>query len=158
GILNSRVEPYVGDFMTMDLTDLGRFDVVLFLGVLYHLEEPLRAMRRLAGLTAPGGLAVIETQAVEYPGQEGVTFCEFYPGQELTHAPSTGWPPTARALVGLRRAGGSRGPPLPPQPPSPPPPPRPPLRKRLAAAVKHVVWGQQSPEGPRAQQDQLPSP
>ncbi len=45
-ILGSNVEPVVGDYMTMDLATLGQFDVVLFLGVLYHMEEPLRAMRR----------------------------------------------------------------------------------------------------------------
>ena len=46
-LLNSRAEVVVDDFMTMDLGALGTFDVVLLLGVIYHLEEPLRALRRL---------------------------------------------------------------------------------------------------------------
>jgi tRNA (mo5U34)-methyltransferase len=37
----SRVESVVADFMTCDLATLGTFDVTLFLGVLYHLREPL---------------------------------------------------------------------------------------------------------------------
>src|SRR5262245_27615655 len=43
---NSNVEPVVGDFMTVDADALGSFDVVFFLGVLYHLEEPLTGLRR----------------------------------------------------------------------------------------------------------------
>ena len=39
--LGSNVEPVVGDFMTMDLASLGPFDIVLYLGVLYHMKEPL---------------------------------------------------------------------------------------------------------------------
>ena len=45
----SSVESVVGDFMTMDLTTLGRFDVVLYLGVLYHMQDPFAALRRLCG-------------------------------------------------------------------------------------------------------------
>ena len=37
-ILGSRVEPVVGNYLTMDLHELGQFDVVLYLGVLYHME------------------------------------------------------------------------------------------------------------------------
>jgi tRNA (mo5U34)-methyltransferase len=107
-ILGSRVEPVVADFMTMDLAELGQFDVVLFLGVLYHLEAPLEAMRRVARVTAPGGLAVIETEAMEIPGREDTAFCEFFPGQELNNDPSNWWAPNATALEGLCTAAGFR--------------------------------------------------
>ncbi len=66
-ILGRRVEPVVGDFMTMDLATLGQFDVVLFLGVLYHMEDPLRALRHVVEMTAHGGSVVIETAAEEIP-------------------------------------------------------------------------------------------
>ena len=46
--LQSRVEPVVTDFMTTDLDALGPFDVVFYFGVLYHVEEPLTALRRVA--------------------------------------------------------------------------------------------------------------
>jgi tRNA (mo5U34)-methyltransferase len=39
-ILHSKVKPVVGDFITMDLATPGQFDVVLFRGVLYHMNEP----------------------------------------------------------------------------------------------------------------------
>ena len=47
--LGSAVEPIVADFMTCDLAALGRWDVVFYLGVLYHMEEPLTALRRVGG-------------------------------------------------------------------------------------------------------------
>jgi len=105
-LLRSRAEPVVGDFMTMDLNPLGHFDLVLFLGVLYHLEEQLSAMRRVASLTAPGGLAVIETEAVEVPGLEQTAFYEFFPGAELNNDPSNWWAPNGKALEGLCKASG----------------------------------------------------
>lgn len=61
-ILNRRVEPLVADFVETDLDALGKFDVVFFLGVLYHLRHPLVALERLAKLTRE--VAVIETEAV----------------------------------------------------------------------------------------------
>ncbi len=145
-VLESRVEPIVGDFMTMDLSSLGRFDVVLFLGVLYHLEEPLQAMRRLASVVAPGGLAVIETEAVEVPGLGHAAFCEFFPGSELNNDPSNWWAPNAKALEGLCKAAGFREatviiePPKPPAPPPPAPPARRGLKKRVRSAMKHLLY------------------
>jgi tRNA (mo5U34)-methyltransferase len=136
-ILGSRVEPIVGDFMTIDLTDLGRFDVVLFLGVLYHLEAPLQAMRRVASVTAPDGLAVIETEAMEIPGSGNAAFCEFFPGQELNNDPSNWWAPNAKALEGLCRAAGFGEVTLFMEPPRPP---RRPLGARLRSAIKHFIF------------------
>ncbi len=104
----SKVEPVVGDFMTMDLTPLGRFDVVLFLGVLYHMQDPLAALRRVASVTAPHGLAVIETEAMEIAGLEDRSFCEFFPGMELNNDPTNWWAPNATALAGLCSAAGFR--------------------------------------------------
>jgi tRNA (mo5U34)-methyltransferase len=108
GALSSKVEAVVGDFMTMDLSSLGRFDVVLFLGVLYHLENPFEAMKRLKSVTAPAGLAIIETEAMEIPGTGDRAFCEFFPGQELNNDPSNWWSPNAKALEGFGKAAGFR--------------------------------------------------
>jgi SAM-dependent methyltransferase len=66
--LNSNVESMVGDFMTVDPAAVGVFDVVLFLGVIYHVRHPLLALERLREFT--GGLAVIESYARVYPGFE----------------------------------------------------------------------------------------
>ena len=106
--IGSRVIPVVGDFMTMDLEALGTFDVVLFFGVLYHLTDPLGAMRRVAQVTAPGGLVAIETDAIEIPGHENLAWWEFFPGQERNNDASNWWAPNAVALRGLCRAAGFR--------------------------------------------------
>jgi len=129
-LLGSRVEPVVGDFMTMDLAPLGQFDVVLLLGVLYHLEEPLQGMRRVASLTAPGGVAVIETEAVEIMGLPDMAFCEFFPGAELNNDASNWWAPNGKALEGLCRAAGFREVSLLQDPP---------LKARMHAAARHWI-------------------
>ena len=46
--LGSKVEPLVADFQTVDLDEVGQFDVVLYLGVLYHMKEPLTCLERRA--------------------------------------------------------------------------------------------------------------
>ena len=54
-------------FTEMNLLDAtpealgGRFDVVLFAGVLYHLREPFAGLRRVADLLVEGGTLVVET-------------------------------------------------------------------------------------------------
>src|SRR5258708_26352559 len=40
-----------GDIEERAILQLGRFDLVLCFGLLYHLENPLRAIRNLRGLT-----------------------------------------------------------------------------------------------------------
>jgi tRNA (mo5U34)-methyltransferase len=105
-ILGSRVEPVVGDYLTMDLSELGRFDVVLYLGVLYHMEDPLGAMRRVFEVTAPGGLAVVESQATEFAGLYDTPLCEFYPADELGNDPTNWWAPNAKGLEGICHAAG----------------------------------------------------
>lgn len=49
---------YLGE---RERAELGRFDVVWCLGVLYHNVEQLRLLRRLYELTAEGGIAVVES-------------------------------------------------------------------------------------------------
>jgi tRNA (mo5U34)-methyltransferase len=42
--------------------ELGRFDVVLVLGLIYHLENPIGSLRLAGALATPGGLVVVEAQ------------------------------------------------------------------------------------------------
>jgi tRNA (mo5U34)-methyltransferase len=102
--LGSRVEPIVADFMTCDLAALGTWDVVLYLGVLYHMEEPLTALRRVAAVT--GELAVVETEAIVVPGLEHEALWRFFPGAELNGDVSNWWAPNLTALTGALRAAG----------------------------------------------------
>jgi tRNA (mo5U34)-methyltransferase len=105
-LLESRVETVVADFMTCDLSALGRFDVVLFLGVLYHLESPLEALRRVFSVTTD--LAIIETASVMVPGYEQTPLFEFYGSNELNADVSNWWAPNQAGLSALCRAAGFR--------------------------------------------------
>jgi tRNA (mo5U34)-methyltransferase len=104
--LGSRVEPCVADFMTADLEKIGTFDVVFFLGVLYHLENPFAAIRRLSSVTRE--LAIIETEAIAIPGRERRAFWEFFPSDELDGDVTNWWAPNDRALEGMCLAAGFR--------------------------------------------------
>lgn len=61
--LGSKVEPVLADFVTTDLDALGSFDVVLYLGGLYHMKEPFTALERLRRVTRE--VAVVETAAAD---------------------------------------------------------------------------------------------
>jgi tRNA (mo5U34)-methyltransferase len=107
-LLSSKVEPVVGDFMTMDLSTLGKFDIVFFLGVLYHMENPLLSLKRVHTVVAPEGLAIIETEAMDVVGLGSRPMCEFFPGQELNNDASNWWSPNPAAVEGLCMAAGFR--------------------------------------------------
>ena len=102
--LASRVEPMVADFMDVDPSAIGKFDVVLFLGVLYHLRDPLSALQRVRSLT--GGVAVIETEAIEVLGMPGAALLSFTAGAELRSDHTNWFVPTRAALAGMCRAAG----------------------------------------------------
>ena len=80
-VRESQVETVVGDFMEMDLTAVGQFDIVLYLGVLYHMQNPLESLKRVASVTKE--MAIIETHAVSIPGYEHLELCEFYSANQL---------------------------------------------------------------------------
>jgi len=126
-VLDSRVRPIVADFMEIDLARLGTFDVVLFLGTLYHMENPLESLRRLSAVTRE--LAVIESEAVLLPGVGDRAVCEFFESNELNHDVSNWWSPNERALTGMCRAAGFR------RVDVLVPPPAPPKRSRLRALL-----------------------
>lgn len=102
--LGSKVEAFPVDFMGCDLDALERWDVVLYLGVLYHMEDPLRALRRVGAVTRE--LAVVETEAIVVPGFEQEALWRFFPGGELNGDVSNWWAPN---LVALRGALGAAG-------------------------------------------------
>jgi len=102
--LESKVETVIEDFMDTDLDRLGTFDVVLYLGVLYHMQNPFEALKRLAVVTRD--LAIIETESVALPGFEDHALCEFFEGSELNKDWTNWWAPNEKALAGMCRAAG----------------------------------------------------
>ena len=106
--LGSAVEPL--ECSVYDLPEnLGgeRFDLVLFLGVLYHLKHPLLALEKVAEVTAPGGVAIIET-AVDAESLMDRPLMAFYPGDELNRDPTNWWAPNVPALASMLGVSGFR--------------------------------------------------
>jgi SAM-dependent methyltransferase len=102
---NSSIRYLIADFDQVTAAQLGTFDTVLFLGVLYHLRHPLRGLETVCALCR--GDAYIESfisdshhDSGERDG--GPVFCEFYETDQLDNW----WGPTRRALVALCRAAG----------------------------------------------------
>jgi tRNA (mo5U34)-methyltransferase len=50
-LLGSKVEYHVSDVYDLRASELGVFDIVLFLGVLYHLKNPVLALERVCALS-----------------------------------------------------------------------------------------------------------
>jgi tRNA (mo5U34)-methyltransferase len=118
-LLGSSVTEVVADFTTVDLTALGQFDVIFFLGVLYHLHEPFDALKRLAAITRE--VVIIETAALATPefSPDRCLF-EFFPGAEHYDDPTNWWAPNLAGLVGACRAAGfTRMVPMAPEPEAP---------------------------------------
>jgi hypothetical protein len=61
--LGSKVDYRVLDFYELPEAGLGKFDVVLFLGVLYHLRHPLLALEIVCGLTTD--VAIVESFVID---------------------------------------------------------------------------------------------
>jgi tRNA (mo5U34)-methyltransferase len=99
--LGSRAEPVVCDYMHFE----GSFDVVLYMGVLYHMKDPLPALEKVASLARE--VAVIETEAAAFPGTEHVPLLEFFPRSELRLGdPTNYFAPNLRGLTEMCLAAG----------------------------------------------------
>jgi tRNA (mo5U34)-methyltransferase len=101
--LGSRVEAMALDFADCDLAEVGEWDIVLYLGVLYHMPDPVRAVRRVAEVTREQ--AIIETEAMFIPSHPEALW-RFFAAGELNHDRSNWWVPNINALLGLVGAAG----------------------------------------------------
>ncbi len=103
--LGSRAE-----YLEMDVYDLtpervGRFDIVLCLGVIYHLKHPLLAIERVCDLTT--GLAIIESfVADDVAGHTEYPWAEFYESDELGGQADNWSGPNIECLLAWCRAAG----------------------------------------------------
>ena len=78
-VYNSKVE-YNGDISVYDIASLGkRFDIVLFLGVLYHLTYPMYALTQIRHVVDRNGFVVVESGVIE---DDERAYLDFYYGSE----------------------------------------------------------------------------
>jgi tRNA (mo5U34)-methyltransferase len=101
------------DFRLLDMYELtpqtvGRFDIVLFMGVLYHLKHPLLALERVCALTTD--LAVVESFILrkgQHPPEQLLRpILEFYETDEMGGQTDNWFGPSLPALLGMCRVAG----------------------------------------------------
>ncbi|HUJ74273.1 MAG TPA: DUF1698 domain-containing protein [bacterium] len=99
-VLHSKVEDRDIDVMDLSPEIVGTFDLVLFLGVFYHLKYPYRALELVHALTA--GMLILETEA--HFTDEGEPSLLFLPGHK--DDPTNWWVPNREALQRMLRSVG----------------------------------------------------
>ncbi|MFA5022567.1 MAG: methyltransferase domain-containing protein [Patescibacteria group bacterium] len=101
-ILDSKVQYYDLDFFDVPKKLNQQFDVVLFLGVIYHLKNPLLALETLYQITKD--ILIIETHYIKT--QDDTPMARFYPGKELGNDETNWWGPNVSAIVSMTKAAG----------------------------------------------------
>jgi tRNA (mo5U34)-methyltransferase len=80
--LQSKIHVISGNIEDMDMSFLGVWDAILFLGILYHLPNPIRVLRKLS-VVAPRIFASTRVFDV-LPGENRVNFSKVQVGYMLT--------------------------------------------------------------------------
>lgn len=96
-IIGSQVEDVEIDVMDLSAEQIGQFDLVLFLGVLYHMRHPLLALERAASVT--GDQLILETHIdLTWTRRPAMAF---YPGTEVGWDPTNWWGPNPEAVISM---------------------------------------------------------
>jgi len=113
-ILDSRVDYRMDNVYNLSPENYGEFDVVLFLGVLYHLRKPLAALDAIRSVMKPGAQLFVGTMLIdEYfllpdgtvttldavnPLLKTIPLWQAYPGDSLNGDFTNCFAPNRRAL------------------------------------------------------------
>ncbi len=116
-LLGSRVEFLNANIYDLSADRLGTFDIVLFLGLLYHLPDPMDAIQRLRAmcrhrlcveshvidqaLLMPDGSVVPLADVA--PVLADIPLMQFYPGRALYDDPTNYWAPNVCGLEAMLR-------------------------------------------------------
>jgi len=104
-ILASRVDYRIADICRVTPRELGRFDIVLFFGVLYHLKHPLRALETVCDLTTD--LALVESYVTDDGSQPNAPpVMEFYETTEFLGQFDNWVGPNTSCLLAMCRTAG----------------------------------------------------
>jgi tRNA (mo5U34)-methyltransferase len=92
-ILRSKVEDMDIDIMDISPERVGRFDIVLFSGVLYHMRDPIKALSNAASVTTR--MLVVESAVgFEHIAEPVMGYLPRVPGNE----PSNFWRPNSNLV------------------------------------------------------------
>jgi tRNA (mo5U34)-methyltransferase len=95
----SRVETREMNVQDMSAENPGVFDTVLFLGVLYHLKDPLAALEHAASVTAETLVVETVTAFDPFPWK----LAGYFEGDEYNGDPTNFWAPNRRCLEAMLR-------------------------------------------------------
>jgi tRNA (mo5U34)-methyltransferase len=101
--LGSKVEYCIDDVTNLTPERYGTFDIVLLLGVLYHLKHPLLALERVCALST--GMVCIESYVLN-ASLDAPPAMEFYEGRELCGQFDNWVGPNLTCLLAFCRAAG----------------------------------------------------
>jgi len=99
----SQVEVQEIDVLDISPDTVGMWDVVLFLGVLYHMKHPLLALEKVFSVTQE--LAIIESHVEIGIGAERPVMV-FYPDREVNNDPTNWWGPNEAAIHAMLKTVG----------------------------------------------------
>jgi tRNA (mo5U34)-methyltransferase len=104
--LKSKVRHEVCEIYRLPELKTGPFDYTLFLGVLYHLRHPLRALEIVCALTKQ--VAIVDSFVVDDEGANAtpIPWMEFYEHMELGNQVDNWVGPTLPCLLALCRSAG----------------------------------------------------
>jgi tRNA (mo5U34)-methyltransferase len=122
-LLGSKVPYVVANVYDIAPETHGTFDLVLFLGVLYHLRDPLLALDRLAAVCKTGGRIFVESHVIDEafldpatgnlvpierigPTLRQIPIMQFYPRDALSKDFTNWWAPNMACLRAMLEMAG----------------------------------------------------
>lgn len=82
-LLKSQITYFTENIYDISPAKHGQYDIILLLGVIYHLRNPLLALDRAWELLRPGGKLFIETQVIDHhfitPDKQSVNLSDVSP-------------------------------------------------------------------------------
>src|ERR1700722_11649961 len=104
-LVKSKAEYVVGDICRLSSKDLGRFDIVLFFGVLYHVKHPVMALENVCSMTTD--TAYVESYVIDDPADlSAIPILEFYEHTELRGQYDNWVGPNVACLMAMARTAG----------------------------------------------------
>jgi tRNA (mo5U34)-methyltransferase len=100
--LAPNIEAVTRDVMDLRSSPVGKFDCVLFLGVLYHLKHPLFVLESLFNLTLEHLVVETHVDITDY----GRPAMVFYPDAELAGDSSNWWGPNVECVIQMLKTVG----------------------------------------------------
>src|SRR5262249_9604064 len=95
------------EYKMLDIQDIrqytfGNFDIVLFLGVFYHLRDPITVIANIAEVATSWLVVETHIDLVDVPNPA----MRYYPGAELAEDPTNWWGPNQQCVEALLRTAG----------------------------------------------------